>query len=75
VLEYDQNGTLLYYWGTYGMFPGGFWEIHQMSVDSEGNLYGADSFGGRVQKFRPRAGADRAKLIGAPPPLMTRGTK
>jgi len=63
VLEYDQNGKLLYSWGTYGTFPGAFWELHQMSVDSEGNLYGADSFGGRVQKFKPRPGADRSKLI------------
>jgi len=64
LLEYDTNGKLLYYWGTYGVFPGQFWELHQISVDSDGNLYGADSFGGRVQKFRPRAGADKAKLIG-----------
>jgi streptogramin lyase len=63
VLEYDPHGTLLYSWGTYGTFPGAFWELHQMSIDSEGNLYGADSFGGRVQKFKPRAGADRKKLI------------
>lgn len=75
VLEYDQNGKLLYSWGTYGTFPGGFWELHQMSVDSEGNLYGADSFGGRTQKFRPKAGADRSKLIGAPTPLMPKGTQ
>jgi hypothetical protein len=64
VLEYDTTGKLLYSWGTYGTFPGQFWELHQMSVDAEGNLYGADSFGGRVQKFRPRAGA--AHLISAP---------
>jgi sugar lactone lactonase YvrE len=63
VLEYDQSGRLLYSWGTYGTFPGAFWELHQMSIDSEGNLYGADSFGGRVQKFTPRRGADRSKLI------------
>src|SRR5258705_549119 len=54
VLEYDQNGKLLYWWGTYGTFPGGFWELHQMSVGSDGNFYGADSFGGRTQKFRPK---------------------
>ena len=63
VLEYDQHGVLLSSWGTYGMFPGGFWELHQMSVDADGNLYGADSFGGRTQKFRPRAGADQSKII------------
>jgi sugar lactone lactonase YvrE len=75
VLEYDQNGKLLYSWGTYGTFPGQFWELHQMSVDSEGNFYGADSFGGRVQKFRPKANADRAKLMGAPAPLMVKATQ
>jgi NHL repeat len=64
VLEYDMNGRLLYSWGTYGTFPGQFWELHQMSIDSEGNLYGADSFGGRTQKFKPRPGADKSKLIG-----------
>jgi hypothetical protein len=37
-----------------------------MSIDTDGNLYGADSFGGRVQKFKPRPDADRAKLIVAP---------
>ena len=63
VLEYDPHGKLLYSWGTYGTFPGAFWELHQMSIDAEGNLYGADSFGGRVQKFRPRADADSSKLI------------
>ena len=66
VLEYDTNGKLLYSWGTYGTFPGQFWELHQMSIDSDGNLYGADSFGGRTQKFTPRPGADKAKLIGKP---------
>ena len=34
-----------------------------------------DSFGGRTQKFKPKAGADRAKLIGAPPPLMPKGSQ
>jgi NHL repeat len=75
VLEYDQNGKLLYSWGTYGTLPGQFWELHQMSVDAAGNFYGADSFGGRVQKFRPKPNADRAKLIGAPSPLMEKATQ
>ena len=75
VLEYDQAGKLLYSWGTYGTFPGGFWELHQMSMDPDGNLYGADSFGGRTQKFKPRPGADRSKLIGAAAPLMSKPTQ
>ena len=75
VLEYDQDGKLLYSWGTYGTFAGQFWELHQMSVDGDGNFYGGDSFGGRTQKFRPRPGADRARLIGPPVPLLTRATQ
>jgi peptidylamidoglycolate lyase len=65
-LEYDLNGKLLYAWGTYGTFPGAFWGVHQFSVDSDGNLYAAETFGGRTQKFRPRKGVDSSKLIGPP---------
>jgi len=65
-LKYDLNGKLLYSWGTYGSFPGAFWGIHQFSVDSDGNLYGAETYGGRTQKFRPKKGADPATLVGQP---------
>jgi DNA-binding beta-propeller fold protein YncE len=65
-LEYDLNGKLLYSWGTYGSFPGAFWGVHQFSVDSDGNLYAAEAYGGRTQKFRPKKGADPATLIGQP---------
>src|SRR5713101_3145848 len=65
-LKYDLNGKLLYSWGTYGSFPGAFWGIHQFSVDSDGNLYGAETYGGRTQKFRPKKDADPGTLIGRP---------
>jgi hypothetical protein len=71
-LKYDLNGKLLYSWGTYGTFPGAFWGVHGFHVDSDGNLYAAETFGGRTQKYRPKQGADKAKLIGAPPPLMAK---
>ena len=58
------DGKLLYSWGTFGTFPGGFWGVHQFSVDSEGNLYTADVHIGRPQKFKPKAGANPANLIG-----------
>jgi hypothetical protein len=63
LLKYDTNGHLLSFWGTYGTYPGAFWELHQFSVDADGNLYTADSFGGRTQKFRPRADAERSLLV------------
>jgi DNA-binding beta-propeller fold protein YncE len=65
-LKYDLNGKLLYSWGTYGSFPGAFWGIHQFAMDSDGNLYAAETYGGRTQKYRPKRGADPAKLIGQP---------
>jgi hypothetical protein len=65
-LKYDLNGKLLYSWGTYGSFPGQFWGVHQFSVDSDGNLYAAETFGGRTQKYRPRQNADPTQLIGQP---------
>jgi peptidylamidoglycolate lyase len=65
-LKFDLTGRLLFSWGTFGQFPGGFWGVHQFDVDSEGNLYTADVHVGRPQKFRPKTGADRSQLIGAP---------
>ena len=72
ILKYDLAGKLLYSWGTFGPFPGGLWGVHQVSVDSEGNLYVAEVFNGRVQKFRPKPGADRAKLAGQTVHSLTR---
>ncbi len=37
---------------------------HQFTVDQEGNLYVAEVFNGRVVKFKPKAGADPAKMVG-----------
>ena len=63
LLQFDKNGKRLYFWGTYGMQPGQFWEPHQVSIDGEGNLYVADSFGGRTQKYAPSKSGDRTKLL------------
>ena len=63
-LKFNLDGKLLYDWGTFGAFPGGNWGVHQFSADSEGNLYTADVHVGRVQKYRPKAGADPAHLVG-----------
>jgi DNA-binding beta-propeller fold protein YncE len=66
LLKYDQDGHLLYAWGTLGSFPGALWGVHGMSVDTEGNLYVAEVDNGRVQKFRPRAGANADYLMAKP---------
>jgi sugar lactone lactonase YvrE len=66
MLKYDLNGNFLYSWGTWGDFPGGFWGVHGISVDQEGNFYVAEVDNGRAQKFRPRKGANPAFLVGKP---------
>ena len=72
ILKYDLNGRYLYGWGAPGPLSGQFAGPHQFSVDQEGNLFVAEVFNGRVQKFRPRRGADPAKVIGQE--LRYRGT-
>jgi peptidylamidoglycolate lyase len=62
--KFDLTGKLLYSWGTFGAFPGGFWGVHQFHTDREGNLYTADVHVGRPQKFRPKKGANPANIIG-----------
>jgi hypothetical protein len=66
MLKYDQQGHLLYAWGSMGMGPGYLWGVHGMHVDQEGNLYVAEVDSGRVQKFRPRPGANPAFLVSKP---------
>jgi len=66
VVEYDSDGHLLYAWGTLGDWPGGLFNMHGASVDQEGNLYIAEVAGGRVQKFRPRPGANPQFLVSKP---------
>ena len=64
MVKYDLDGHLLYSWGVYGPdFPGGFWGVHQASVDSEGNFYTAEVNAGRFQKYRPRPNANPAMVI------------
>jgi hypothetical protein len=66
MLKYDLNGNFLYSWGTWGDFPGGFWGVHGVAADQEGNFYVAEVDTGRAQKFRPRPGANPAFLVGKP---------
>jgi DNA-binding beta-propeller fold protein YncE len=66
MLKYDLEGHFQYAWGVWGDFPGGFWGVHGFSVDQEGNFYVAEVDSGRVQKFRPRQGANPAQLVAKP---------
>jgi hypothetical protein len=64
IVKYDLNGKYLYGWGASGWRPGQFAGPHQLTTDQEGNLYVAEVFNGRVQKFRPKKNADPSKVVG-----------
>jgi hypothetical protein len=67
-LKYDLTGRLIREatWGTFGIAPGALWGPHYFDTDTEGNLYVAEDYSGRVQKFRPSpdAAASDPQLIG-----------
>ena len=58
ILKFDLNGNFLYGWGAPGGQPGRLACSHGMTTDQLGNLYLADCFAGRLQKFEPIPGAD-----------------
>jgi sugar lactone lactonase YvrE len=74
MVKWDREGNLQYTWGTWGDFPGGMWGVHGMSIDSEGNFYTAEVDSGRVQKYKPRAGA-RSEYLLTKLPAATNGTR
>src|SRR5476649_2650056 len=83
MIEYDLNGKFIYSLGTQGggngrgipdlgNTPGALFGVHCITVDQEGNFYTAEVSSGHAQKFRPRKGADPAKMIGQPLKLTGR---
>jgi hypothetical protein len=64
IIKFDQNGNYLYSWGAPGPQAGRLNCSHGMTTDQESNLYLADCFAGRVQKFTPIPGADPSKIAG-----------
>ena len=51
IKKFDSNGTFLKGWGTDGTGPGQFNDPLEISVDSSGNIYVADTWNHRIQKF------------------------
>jgi DNA-binding beta-propeller fold protein YncE len=64
ILKFDLAGNFLYSWGAPGPEAGRLGCSHGMSTDQLGNLYIADCFGARLQKFEPVSGADQGKVAG-----------
>jgi WD40 repeat protein len=65
-INYDFEGNLKYTWLVPRALPDGYLEVHTISVDSDGNLYGGDNQYARTQKFVPKAGSGPELLIEAP---------
>jgi len=63
---YDEDGHLLYSWGTFGTCQGCMWGVHGFVTDADGTLYTASVRDGRVQKYTPRKGANPGFLVGKP---------
>ncbi len=64
ILKFDLDGNFLYSWGAPGPQPGRLGCSHGITTDQLGNLYLADCFAGRIQKFEPQPGADPDKMAG-----------
>jgi hypothetical protein len=48
-----ETGDVITQWGRHGRQPGQFKWVHNIAIDSKGNLYTSEvGFGRRVQKFR-----------------------
>jgi len=62
----DFKGNHLYTWMVPKDLPDGYLEVHTISADSKGNLYGGDNQYGRTQKFVPKPDADPKLLIREP---------
>ncbi len=63
IVKFDLSGHVEFSFGQFGTRPGYTWAMHQISADSDSNLYLAEVFGGRTQKYRPKPGADPTKLV------------
>jgi sugar lactone lactonase YvrE len=59
VVHIDQEGNILNSWGTFGSaesggaLPGSFNEPWGIAIDDDGNIYVADTWNHRIQKFSP----------------------
>jgi peptidylamidoglycolate lyase len=62
-IKYDLRGHIETVFGRYGTYPGATWGVHQIAADSEGNMYAAEVFGGRTQKFVPKPNANPRDLF------------
>jgi DNA-binding beta-propeller fold protein YncE len=51
VAKFDKNGKFIKSWGSTGLAPGQFRTVHGIALDTQGNVYVADSGNRRIQVF------------------------
>jgi DNA-binding beta-propeller fold protein YncE len=66
MLKYSNDGEFLYQFGGMGGRGFGFFGVHGIHVDQEGNLYVAEVGNGGAQKFIPREGANPDMMLDRP---------
>lgn len=66
LIKFNLDGTRDYTFLLPTEGPDMWIEMHSLSVDDEGNLYGTDNQAGRPQKLVPTADADPSHLVGKP---------
>jgi DNA-binding beta-propeller fold protein YncE len=64
LVKYDLDGHYILDIGGHGALPGQFDGVHQISVDSDKNLYVTEVANDRSQKFRPKPNADPNRIVG-----------
>jgi hypothetical protein len=64
ILKYDLDGNYLYGFSTPGGDYGHLIGAHSITTDQNGNMYTAEVFAGRVQKWVPLPNADPSKIAG-----------
>ena len=62
--KFNLNGELQTYWGVMGDAPGALDNPHDFDVDENGNMYQADAWNNRLQKFVPGEDVDSTRVIG-----------
>lgn len=63
IVQFNLDGSREYSWYLPVEGPDFWIEMHSMSVDEDGNLYGTDNQAGRPQKLVPRADADPDHIV------------
>ncbi|MBV54961.1 MAG: hypothetical protein CMQ12_00145 [Gammaproteobacteria bacterium] len=66
IVQFNLDGSREYTWNLPVEGPDFWIEMHSLSVDADGNLYGTDNQAGRPQKMVPRSDADPKHIVMRP---------